>query len=135
MNRLNKAMHFEATNETGNSIEMDGSPDIGGENKGVRPMELLLMGVAGCSSIDIVMILKKMRQNLIDIKVEVDGEKEKAETYSFYKTIHAHYKLYGDLDEKKVKKAIDLSLDKYCSVSKIMEKTATITSSFEIINE
>ena len=133
MKRLNQAMHFEATNETGNSIQMDGSPDIGGENKGVRPMELLLMGVAGCSSIDIVMLLKKMRQDLVDIQVEVDGEKEKAETYSFYKTIHVHFKLFGDLNEKKAKKAIDLSIEKYCSVSKALEYTAKITSSFEIL--
>ncbi len=132
MKRLNQAMHFEAENETGNTIQMDGSPDIGGENKGVRPMELLLMGVAGCSSIDIVMILKKMRQNLDDIQVEVSAEKEKVETYSIFKTIHVHYTCYGDLDEKKVERAINLSLEKYCSVSKIIEKTAKITSSFEI---
>lgn len=134
MKRLNKAMHFKATNETGNSIEMDGSPDIGGENKGVRPMELLLMGVAGCSTIDIVMILKKMRQELMDIDVKVDGEKEKAETYSFYKTIHAHYILTGNVDPKKAEKAIALSIEKYCSVSKALEPMSKITTSFEIIN-
>ena len=133
LKRLNDAMHFEAENETGNTIHMDGSPAIGGENKGVRPMETLLMAAAGCSTIDIVMILKKMRQNLVDIKVNVDGEKEKKDEYSYFKTIHLHYILEGDLKEEKVAKAINMSIEKFCSVSKALEATSEITTSFEII--
>ena len=133
LKRLNKAVHFESTNETGNSIQMDGSPDIGGENKGVRPMELLLMATAGCSTIDIVMILNKMKQDLLDIQVEVDGDKQKVGAHSEFKTIHLHYILSGNLKEEKVVKAIDLSLEKYCSVSKALEKTSEIKYSYTII--
>lgn len=134
LKRLNDAMHFEAENETGNTIHMDGSPAIGGESKGVRPMETLLMAAAGCSTIDIVLILKKMRQNLIDIKVTVDGDKVKKDEYSYFKTIHLHYILEGDLKETKVEKAINMSIEKFCSVSKALEATSEITTSFEIIN-
>ncbi|MEL6925951.1 MAG: OsmC family protein [Bacteroidota bacterium] len=132
LKRLNQAMHFESTNEDGNSIQMDGSPDIGGEGKGVRPMELLLMAAAGCSSIDVVLLLKKMRQDLQDIQVEVEGDKVKLDTYSEFKTIHLHYTLTGNLKPEKVEKAISLSVEKYCSVSKALEKASKITYSFDI---
>jgi len=133
LKRLNDAMHFQATNEKGNSIEMDSNPEIGGEDKGVSPMETLLMAAAGCSSIDVVLILKKMRQKLDDIQVEVDGDRVKLKDYSYFKTIHLTFTLYGDLNEDKVAKAIDMSIQKYCSVSKILEKSAEITTSFKII--
>lgn len=133
LKRLNDAVHFEATNETGQSIHMDGGPSIGGVGKGVSPMETLLMAAAGCSSIDIVIILRKMRQQLDDLEVEVTGDKVKLKEYSYFKTIHLHFKLYGDLDEKKCAKAVDMSIQTYCSVSKILEKSAEITTSFEII--
>ncbi len=131
MKRLNDAVHFVATNEEGNSIHMDGSAKIGGEGKGVRPMETVLMAIAGCSSIDIVMILKKMRQNLEDIEVEVNGEK--VETIpQVFKTIHIKYILTGNLKEEKVAEAVRLSMEKYCSVSKMIEKAAEITYEYEI---
>ncbi len=135
LKRLNNAMHFESTNEDGNSIHMDGSPDIGGEGKGVRPMELLLMAAAGCSSIDVVMLLKKMRQDLKDLRVEVEADKVKLETYSEFQSINLHFILSGNLKPEKVEKAISLSVEKYCSVSKALEKTAKITYSFEIVEE
>ena len=132
LKRLNQAVHFESTNESGNSIHMDGSDSIGGEGKGVRPMELLLMAAAGCSSIDIVSLLKKMRQDLQDLEVDVEGDKQKVGTYSEFKAIHLHFTLTGNLKEDKVKKAIALSIEKYCSVSKTLEKTAEITYSYTI---
>jgi len=128
-------MHFESTNEDGNSIHMDGSVDIGGEGKGVRPMELLLMAAAGCSSIDVVMLLKKMRQDLKDLRVEVEGDKVKLDTYSEFQAINLHFILSGNLKPEKVEKAISLSVEKYCSVSKTLEKTAKVTYSFEIVED
>lgn len=134
LERLNKQVHFRAKNEDGVSLDMDGSPEIGGENQGLRPMQLLLAGIGGCSSIDIIEILKKQRQELEDIKITVTAEREKDKVPSLFTTIHVHYQLWGNLDETKAQKAITLSMEKYCSVAKIIEKTAEITYSFEIKN-
>jgi putative redox protein len=124
---------MEAVNEQGNSVHMDASPDIGGTNKGMRPMQMLLAAMGGCSSIDVINILKKQRQDLRDIKVTVTGEREKNAVPSLYTEVHAHFRLYGDLDYDKVEKAVMLSVEKYCSVSKTLEANAKITYSFEII--
>ena len=134
LNRLNDGFHFAAVNESGNTVHLDGSPDIGGENKGMRPMQMLLAAMGGCSAIDVINILKKQRQDLKDIKITVTGEREADAIPSLYQTVHAHYKFFGALDPDKVEKAINLSIDKYCSVSKTLEKGGTkITHSFEII--
>lgn len=130
--RLNDAYHFRATNEDGASIDMDATPDIGGKNLGLRPMQVLLAGLGGCSSIDVISILQKQKQPLKDIHVTIDGEREKDQTPSLFTDIQVHFTLTGDLDEEKVKRAIELSMDKYCSVAKTLEKTARITHSFTI---
>jgi putative redox protein len=114
---------------------MDASPEIGGQNLGFRPMQVLLAGLGGCSSIDVISILKKQKQPVLDIRVTIDGERAKNEVPSLFTDIHVHFTLAGDLDEEKVKKAVDLSMDKYCSVAKTLEKTATITHSFSIVRE
>ena len=124
---------MEAVNESGNTVHMDASPDIGGAGKGFRPMQLLLASLGGCSAIDIVSILKKQKQPIEDIKVTVNGEREKDKVPSLFTEVHAHFRIYGNLDVEKVRKAVSLSADKYCSVSKILEKTAKVTHSFEII--
>ncbi|MEM7183570.1 MAG: OsmC family protein [Spirochaetota bacterium] len=128
--RKNKAVWFEAKTENGNIVEMDGSPDFGGENAGARPMELLLIGLAGCSSIDVVSILKKQRQNLEDIQVKVKAERVD-EIPAVFSKIHVSFYLYGEIDENKAQTAVSLSMDKYCSVSKMLAKTATI--SYEVV--
>jgi putative redox protein len=133
INRLNDGFHMEALNEQGNSVHIDASPDIGGENNGMRPMQLLLAAMGGCSSIDIINILKKQRQDLKDIKITVTGEREKDAVPSLYTEVHAHFKLFGNLDRDKAEKAVALSVEKYCSVAKTLEKTAKVTYSFEII--
>lgn len=133
INRLNDSFHMEARNEQGNSVHIDASPDIGGTNQGMRPMQLLLAALGGCSSIDVINILKKQRQDLKDIKVTVTGEREKDAVPSLYTEAHAHFKLYGDLDQDKAGKAVSMAVEKYCSVAKTLEKTANITYSFEII--
>jgi len=133
--RLNDAVHLRATNEEGASLEMDGSPAVGGEDKGFRPMQMLLAALGGCSTIDIVSILKKQRQPVDDIAITVEGEREPSVEPSLFRDIHVHFTLTGNLDEDKVRKAVDLSMEKYCSVAKTLEKTATITYSFSVLND
>lgn len=133
LKRLNDAFHFSAENEDGVTVHLDSSPDSGGMNLGMRPMQMMLAAMGGCSAIDIIQILKKQRQVLKDLKITVEGEREKGAVPSLYKTVHAHYQFFGDLDPDKVEKAINLSIDKYCSVSRTLEKAgAKITHSFEI---
>lgn len=123
-----------AENESGNTIEMDGSPKIGGENLGARPMEVLLMSLAGCSSIDVISILKKMKQDVSNYRVEVEAEREADKIPSLFTEIHLKYIFEGEnLDTAKLERAIQLSADKYCSVSKILEPTAKITWSYEVV--
>ncbi|MBP3193668.1 OsmC family protein [Natronogracilivirga saccharolytica] len=130
--RIDNAFHLEAENETGNRIEMDGAPKIGGSNKGARPMEVLLMSLAGCSSMDVLDILKKQRQTVSDFRIKVNAEREKDKTPALFTDIHVHYYLKGELDQKKVERAIRLSMETYCSVTKIVEKTAKVTWDFTI---
>lgn len=133
LSRVSDDFHLEAVNENGNILHIDASPDIGGTMKGMRPMQLLLAAMGGCSSIDIINILKKQKQKLEDIKITVTGEREKDAVPALYTQVHAHFKLYGNLDQDKVKKAVSLSVEKYCSVAKTLEATAKVTYSFEII--
>ncbi len=132
LKRLNENYHLEATNESGNTVHIDASPAIGGGGEGARPMELLIMGLGGCSSIDIISILKKSRQPLEDLQVEINAEREQGKEPALFTTIHAHYVFIGDLQESQVKRALELSLEKYCSVARVLEKSATITWSYEI---
>ena len=118
---------------SGHSITMDGPTDIGGENLGVRPMEMLLLGVAGCTMIDVVTTLKKMRQNLTHCETKISAERAD-EHPKVFTDIHIHFVVQGkDLDSKKVDKAITLSAEKYCSASIMLGKTANITHDFEVI--
>lgn len=125
--RLDDAFHMEATNQEGNSLLMDGSSDIGGHGKGMRPMQLLLAAVGGCSAIDVILILKKQKQVIEAFEVEVDGEREKAEDHTLFRDICLHFKIKGQVDVEKAERAIQLSMDKYCSVSKTLEPTAKIS--------
>ena len=118
---------------SGHSITMDGPPEIGGENLGVRPMEMLLLGVAGCTMIDVVTTLKKMRQELTHCETKVNAERADDHPKVFT-DIHIQFIIKGKgLDTKKVEKAITLSAEKYCSASIILGKTASITHDFEIV--
>lgn len=127
-----KNTHMEAANEEGGLVRMDGTTSIGGLEGGFSPMQLLLAGVGGCSAIDIIGILKKQRQDLEDLTVEVEGDRQSKEEYSEFTNIHITYIFTGDLEASKVERAIELSLDKYCSVSKTLEKTSDITHTYKI---
>lgn len=131
--RLNDAYHMAATNEQGATLNMDASPDMGGQNKGMRPMQILLTALGGCTVIDVISILKKQKQDLKDIQVTVTGERENVAP-SPYTEANVHFKLFGDLDKDKVSKAVSLSVEKYCSVAESLKPQTKITHSFEIIS-
>ena len=132
LRRLNKAVHFECVNEEGLSVQTDGSPEIGGEGKGVRPMQMLLMSMAACSSIDVVTLLTKMRNAPDDIRVEVDGERVAGEVPAVFRKIHLKYFLSDNVKRENGEKAIGLSVEKYCSVAAMLSTTAEITWSLEM---
>ena len=116
---------FEATDAYGHAVRMDTSPDHGGDNFGVRPMQMLLMGLAGCSAIDVISILKKQRQQVKDYKMVVKGEREAGKEPSLWKDIELEFHIYGDVDEDKAKRAVQLSMEKYCSVSATLTRGGT----------
>ena len=123
---------FLAESESGHALVMDGAPEYGGRNLGPRPMELLLMGMGGCTAFDVVLILKKARQAVADCVVELQATRAETEPKVFT-AIHVHFIVKGtDLNEKQVARAVDLSAEKYCSASIMLGKTAKITHDFEI---
>jgi len=133
LSRLDGDFNMEAVNESGNKILLDGAVSIGGHDRGMRPMQTLLAAMGACSAIDLISILRKQREELRDIKITVTGEREKDAVPSLYTEVHAHFRLFGQLDKDKAQKAVSLSMEKYCSVAKTLEKTAKITYSFEIV--
>ena len=134
INRVNDAMHMEAVNDTGNVVSMDGSPDIGGVNAGARPMQLLLMGLGGCSSIDVLSILNKQKQQVDQYNVVVTATKVD-DIPSIFEEIHIQFNVSGEVTEDKLERAINLSVEKYCSVVKILEQSAKITTSYILNNK
>ncbi|QDK80572.1 OsmC family protein [Spirosoma sp. KCTC 42546] len=130
--RVDDAFHFEALGKSGVAQHIDAATDIGGHNAGARPMEMMLMGLAGCSAIDVILILKKQKQVIEDFRLKVDGLREKDAIPAPFKKIHITYLLKGQLNPEKVKRAIDLSMDKYCSATAQLRPSTEITYSFEI---
>ena len=117
---------------SGHAIVMDGPEDLGGKNLGIRPMEMLLLGLGGCTTIDVVSTLKKMREEVRDCRVEISAERADDHPKVFTR-IHINFVVEGsNLNEKKVSKAVSLSADKYCSASIMLGKTADVTHDFEI---
>ena len=121
------AAKFITTNAAGATGVIDGPADLGGENAGLRPMETLLAALAGCSSMDVIKILKKQRQHLERLEVDVNAERADAVPPVFTK-IHLRFRAHGAVDLKKLEKAVALSVEKYCSVSKMLEPTVEITA-------
>jgi putative redox protein len=116
---------FEASDEYGHSVKMDSSPESGGQNYGVRPMQMLLMGLGGCSAIDVISILKKQRQEVLDYRMKINGDREPGVEPSLWKEITIEFHLKGDIDEDKAKRAVELSVNKYCSVAATLEKSGS----------
>lgn len=124
---------FKATSGSGHSVQLDGPPDHGGKDQGPRPMEMVLMGLGGCSSFDVMSILQKSRQDVTDCRCELDADRADAVPSVFTK-IHLHFIVTGrNLKENLVKRAVALSAEKYCSASIMLEKGGVdITHDYEI---
>ena len=126
-------MSFVGESASGHSVVMDGPPEAGGRDLGIRPMEMLLLGLGGCSSFDVVSMLKKGRQNINNCEVEISAQRADSQPKVFTK-IHLHFIVEGkDLSETKVARAIELSAEKYCSASIMLAKTAVVTHDYEVI--
>lgn len=124
---------FLGESGSGHAVVMDGPPDSGGRNLGVRPMEMLLLGMGGCTAFDVVYILKRQRQPVADCVVELSAERAETGAKVFTR-IHVHFIVSGEgLAEKQVARAVKLSAEKYCSASLMLGKTAEITHDFELV--
>lgn len=124
---------FEGTAASGHKVVMDGPPDAGGRNLGVRPMETLLLGLGGCSAFDVVFILQRGRHDVVDCEVEIEAERAETPPKVFTR-IHMHYKVAGKgLSEAAVERAVRLSAEKYCSASIMLGKAVEITHDFEVL--
>jgi putative redox protein len=131
--KLIEGVSFAGQSESGHTVVMDGPPDSGGKNLGVRPMEMLLLGLGGCSAFDVVHILRKGRQSITDCIAEIDATRADTDPKVFTR-IHVHFIVTGrDLDPKRVEQAVKLSAEKYCSASIMLGKVADITHGFEIL--
>ena len=127
-------MSFVGESGSGHSVVMDGAPDAGGRNLGVRPMEMLLLGLGGCTAFDVISILRKSRQQVVDCEIELEAERAD-DIPKVFTRIHVHFIVSGkDLDQQKVARAVELSADKYCSASRMLAKTAEITHDFEVVS-
>jgi len=128
-------LQFVGEASSGHAIVMDGDPAVGGNNTGLRPMELLLVGLGGCSGMDVVSILRKKKQDVTGFEIHVNGQK--AEDYpKKFTDITIEFIVKGrNISEDAVKRAIDLSMDKYCSVKATLEGTAKINFSYRIVQE
>lgn len=125
-------LQFSGTADSGHTVTIDGPPALGGENAGVRPMELILLGVGGCSAMDVMHILKKARQDIQDCRIEVDGTRAETEPKVFT-DIHLRFIVSGnDLNEKHVARAVRLSAEKYCSASIMLSASVNITHDYRI---
>ena len=132
--RLKEDDSLEGITESGHQVVMDRSPDVGGQNQGSRPMEMLLLGLGGCAMIDVVLILHKARQAFTDIRVEINAERA-SEVPKVFTRIHLHFVVAGkQLDPRRVDRAISLSAQKYCSATKMLDSVAQITHDFEILS-
>ena len=132
--RWQDKVHFVGTADSGHAVPMDGPADLGGENRGARPMELVLLGLGGCSSFDVVNILTKSRQHVSDCVTQIEAQRAD-EVPQVFETIHLHFVVSGtNLDDKKVQRAVKLSAEKYCSASLMLERGGVkITHSHEVV--
>jgi putative redox protein len=131
--RKNDKFNFEATNSVGQVVELDAKTEIGGEGKGFRPMEMLLVGLGGCSGIDMVNVLNKQKEPLRDIKIGIKATRKDEEIPPIFDVIDIHFELSGALNPQKVERALALTFDKYCSVSNIIGRSATINFTYTIL--
>ncbi|RZS92243.1 OsmC family protein [Aquimarina brevivitae] len=135
LNRIDNDYHFELKNERGHVTFIDSKAEVGGHDLAPSPMEYVLMGVAGCSAIDIISILKKQRQEITAYSAEVEGVRVPIDGAKPFKDIFVTVYLEGEIAEEKAKRAAQLSFEKYCSVSKTLEPTAKVTYKVVVNNK
>ena len=132
---LQEGSTFEGVAGSGHRVTMDVAPEVGGRNLGLRPMEMVLLGLGGCTAIDVLHMLRKGRQSITDMRVELDAERAD-DVPKVFTIIHLHFVLTGaGLDPHKIERAINLSASKYCSASMMLNKTAEMTHDFEIVKQ
>lgn len=125
LKRIDDNFGFEAKDVNGNTVRLDGGTASGGTEHGARPMQLLLMGLGGCSGIDIVSILKKQRQRIDDFTIQIDGVREAGKEPSLWENVAIRFHLKGDIEPGKAQRAVELSMEKYCSVAETLRKSGT----------
>lgn len=125
LERANEFSAFNAKDANGHIVKIDTSPETGGQNYGVRPMQLLLMGLGGCSGIDILSILKKQRQDVKGFRMSIEGEREPNVEPSLWEDITIVFEIEGNVDQEKAEKAVALSMEKYCSVAATLRKSGS----------
>ncbi|MBO9620092.1 MAG: OsmC family protein [Niabella sp.] len=135
LKRVSGDYGFDTVNENGTVVKLDSNPEMGGTEYGARPMQLLLNALAGCASIDVISILKKQRQEIKDYSVTVTGEREAGVEPSLWKEIEMVFEITGNVDEGKAQRAVEISLNKYCSVAVTLVKAgATIQTKVIVRN-
>ena len=134
INRVEGDFGFEAKDANGHIVRLDTSDETGGINFGIRPMQLLLMGLGGCSGIDIVSILKKQRLTIEGFSIKIQGEREKGKEPSLWESVHIDFKLKGNIGQQKAERACALSINKYCSVAETLRRSGTKITWKVIVN-
>ncbi|PST82237.1 osmotically inducible protein OsmC [Pedobacter yulinensis] len=132
--RKSGKFNFEASNESGFTVELDAKAAIGGEGRGFRPMEMLLIGLGGCSGIDMVNVLTKQKEDLQDIRIRITASRREDEVPAIFDEIDIRFELKGPLNPQKVERALALTFEKYCSVSNILQRSAKINFSYAIVD-
>lgn len=132
LDRIDSNYLFRGRNEDGVETHFDTSPDEGGSGKAPGPMQTVAMALGACSGIDVVSILRKGRQEIEAFHVDIDYERARDQTPAVFTSFHVHYSLDGELDPDKVRRAVELSIEKYCSVTEMLRSTATIEYSFSV---
>jgi len=125
LQRVDDGFNMEAVDEGGHKVLMDSSLENGGKNNGVRPMQMVIMGLGGCSAIDVMMILKKQRQEVTDFRIEIEAEREKGKEPSLWESAHLVFHFAGNIDPDKAARAVELSMNKYCSVAETLRQGKT----------
>jgi putative redox protein len=131
--KLIEGVTLVGESQSGHAVVIDGAAEIGGKNLGLRPMEMVLMGLGGCTAMDVLSILHKARQEVTDFSIDLSAERSEAHP-KVYTSIHVHYVVKGrHLEDKQIGRAVKLSMEKYCSVTAMLAKTATITHDYELV--
>ncbi len=135
IDRVHGDYGFEARDAMGHVLRIDTSPETGGDNFGARPMQTLLMGLGGCSGIDIISILKKQRQTVESFKALIEGEREQGVEPSLWKRINVQFRLTGNIDAEKARRACQLSMEKYCSVAETLRRAGAVIKWKVVVND